>query len=234
MMRKRVVRIGNTDLRIRAIAGFARKLERDDSCDIPLQRENPDDRCRSHYRTLRNSSHPDIEGSSDHQPGQKRRDRGRVFQAAVPATPRWASAPRHGRRYRWVGWLRLRRGGLLAGRGLRPARRLRAARRWLGLRPARGLALAGGRFPGPAGRWFPRPGRGVEIEQQLERLRRMAETAGRDPRTISTSVFRAPPDKAALREYEVAGIDRAVLEIPDQSRDEILRLLDGYVPLLDS
>ena len=80
--------------------------------------------------------------------------------------------------------------------------------------------------------WFPRPGRGFEIKAQLERLHRMAEQAGRDPRTLSTSVFRAPADATALKEYEAAGIDRAVLEIPDLSRDEILRVLDEYVPLL--
>jgi probable F420-dependent oxidoreductase len=80
--------------------------------------------------------------------------------------------------------------------------------------------------------WFPRPGRGFEIREQLRRLREFADRAGRDPKTLSTSVFRAPADKAALREYEEAGIDRAVLEIPDGSRDDILRLLDDYVPLL--
>jgi alkanesulfonate monooxygenase SsuD/methylene tetrahydromethanopterin reductase-like flavin-dependent oxidoreductase (luciferase family) len=80
--------------------------------------------------------------------------------------------------------------------------------------------------------WFPRPGRGYEIREQLARLRRMAEEKGRDPNTLSTSVFRAPPDKAALREYEEAGIDRAVLEIPDESPDEILRVIDRYTPLL--
>jgi probable F420-dependent oxidoreductase len=80
--------------------------------------------------------------------------------------------------------------------------------------------------------WFPRPGRGFEIRAQLERLHQMADKAGRDRRTLSTSVFRAPADKAALAEYSEAGIDRAVLEIPDLSRDEILRVLDSYVPLL--
>jgi alkanesulfonate monooxygenase SsuD/methylene tetrahydromethanopterin reductase-like flavin-dependent oxidoreductase (luciferase family) len=80
--------------------------------------------------------------------------------------------------------------------------------------------------------WFPRPGRGYEIKEQLARLNRMAEEKGRDPKTLSTSVFRAPPDKGTLREYEEAGIDRAVLEIPDESRDEILRTLDRYQPLL--
>src|SRR5437773_11584865 len=63
--------------------------------------------------------------------------------------------------------------------------------------------------------WFPRPGRGYEIREQFARLRRMAEEKGRDPKTLSTSVFRAPTDKATLREYEAAGIERAVLEIPD-------------------
>src|ERR1700731_1930935 len=63
--------------------------------------------------------------------------------------------------------------------------------------------------------WFPRPGRGYEIREQLARLHRMAEEKGRDPKTLSTSVFRAPPDKATLREYDEAGIDRAGLEIPD-------------------
>ena len=80
--------------------------------------------------------------------------------------------------------------------------------------------------------WFPRAGRGYEIKEQLARLNRMAEEKGRDPKTLSTSVFRAPPDKGTLREYEEAGIDRAVLEIPDESRDEILRTLDRYQPLL--
>ena len=80
--------------------------------------------------------------------------------------------------------------------------------------------------------WFPRPGRGFEIRAQLERLHQMADKAGRDRRTLSTSVFRAPADRAALAEYGEAGIDRAVLEIPDGTRDEILRVLDSYVPLL--
>jgi probable F420-dependent oxidoreductase len=80
--------------------------------------------------------------------------------------------------------------------------------------------------------WFPRPGRGYEIREQLARLNRIAEEKGRDPKTLSTSVFRAPPDKATLREYAEAGIDRAVLEIPDESPGEILRVLDRYQPLL--
>lgn len=80
--------------------------------------------------------------------------------------------------------------------------------------------------------WFPRPARGWDIRHEVGRLHRVAESAGRDPKTLSVSVFRAPSDRAALQEYREAGVDRAVLEIPDQGRDDILRLLDAYVPLL--
>lgn len=80
--------------------------------------------------------------------------------------------------------------------------------------------------------WFPRPQRGWDVRREIGRLHRMAEEKGRDPKTLSISVFRAPADKAALDDYRAAGIDRAVLEIPDKSRDEILRTLDGYAPLL--
>jgi probable F420-dependent oxidoreductase len=80
--------------------------------------------------------------------------------------------------------------------------------------------------------WFPRPQRGWDIRHELGRLHRMAEEKRRDPKTLSVSVFRAPADKAALDDYRTAGVDRAVLEVPDRSRDEILRVLDGYAPLL--
>jgi hypothetical protein len=44
-------------------------------------------------------------------------------------------------------------------------------------------------------------------------------------------VFGAPADKAALAEYRDASIQRAVLGIPDVSRDEIMALLDKNAPL---
>jgi hypothetical protein len=60
----------------------------------------------------------------------------------------------------------------------------------------------------------------------------MADKHGRDFAELFISVFRAPPDPAALADYQAAGIQEAVLEIPDQSRDEILRVIDKYAPLL--
>src|SRR5437660_1709539 len=40
VMRKRMMRIGHTDLRISAIAGFTRELEGDDACDIALESQD--------------------------------------------------------------------------------------------------------------------------------------------------------------------------------------------------
>jgi len=79
--------------------------------------------------------------------------------------------------------------------------------------------------------WIPRPIGDFTPKGAVERLRRMAESKGRDPKSLMISVFRAPADQAALAGYREAGIDEALLEIPDQSRDEILQLLDRYQPL---
>jgi probable F420-dependent oxidoreductase len=79
--------------------------------------------------------------------------------------------------------------------------------------------------------WIPRPVGDFTPEGAVERLRRMAEAKGRDPKSLMISVFRAPADKAALDGYRAAGIDEALLEIPDLSRDEILQLLDRNAPL---
>jgi probable F420-dependent oxidoreductase len=78
--------------------------------------------------------------------------------------------------------------------------------------------------------WLPRP-RGFDPVQGIERLRRMASEKSRDPKTLTVTVFAAPPDKAVLESYRKAGIHGALLAIPDLNRDEILRQLDEWTPL---
>ena len=80
--------------------------------------------------------------------------------------------------------------------------------------------------------WFPRPGRGFEIREQLAPAQ--SDGRGKGPRPEDDLDLGVPrPDRqGGTDEYEEAGIDRAVLEIPDESRDEILRVLDRYAPLL--
>ena len=79
--------------------------------------------------------------------------------------------------------------------------------------------------------WFPRQSPHFAIEQGVERLKRAAEAARRDPASLSISVFRAPPEPAMLARYEKAGVKRALFEIPDLSRDEILSLIDQHAHL---
>ena len=79
--------------------------------------------------------------------------------------------------------------------------------------------------------WFPRPRAGFEPVQAVDRLRRMAAENGRDFRTLSITVFGAPAEAATLASYEKAGIQSALLAMPDLSRDEILRHLDKLAPL---
>ena len=80
--------------------------------------------------------------------------------------------------------------------------------------------------------WFPRP-RGFEPVQGVDRLRRMADSRKRDFATLTINVFGAPNDAKVLASYQKAGIQDALLAIPDLSRDEILRHLDTIAPLVE-
>ncbi len=79
--------------------------------------------------------------------------------------------------------------------------------------------------------WFPRPRGGFDVVKGVAHLRQMAEKAGRDPATITTIVFGSANDAKVLESYDKAGIQSALLAIPDESRDEILRYLDKIAPL---
>ena len=81
--------------------------------------------------------------------------------------------------------------------------------------------------------WFPRARAGVDaILAQTKDLRAHAERVGRDPKTISTSVFGGKADPAVFERYRAAGIDRVVLPLPSEGRDRVLPLLDQHAALL--
>ena len=79
---------------------------------------------------------------------------------------------------------------------------------------------------------MPRPSHGFDPTHGMARLHRVAEDAGRDPATLTVTVFRAPGDAKTLAQYEEAGIDGALLQLPDVPRDELLKQLDAYATLL--
>src|SRR5919204_157047 len=79
--------------------------------------------------------------------------------------------------------------------------------------------------------WFPRTRGGWEPKGAAARRRQAGLAGGRDPATLSITVFNAPADAAALAPYREAGIARVLFEVPDAGRDDVLRRLDRYGPL---
>lgn len=79
--------------------------------------------------------------------------------------------------------------------------------------------------------WFPRPRQGFTGALAVDRLKKMADSKGRDFRSLTITVFGAPADAAILAEYQKAGIQDALLAIPDLSRDEILTHIDKVAAL---
>jgi probable F420-dependent oxidoreductase len=80
--------------------------------------------------------------------------------------------------------------------------------------------------------WIPR-GSSFQPARDMARLRKAADVVGRNADELSVTVFRAPPEKAALAQYAEHGVERALLGVPPLPRDEVLALLDDYAKLLD-
>jgi probable F420-dependent oxidoreductase len=78
--------------------------------------------------------------------------------------------------------------------------------------------------------WFPRGRNEAAVTAGLETLRALATRAGRDPKSITVSVFGAASD--AIDRYREAGITRAILRLPSENRETVLPLLDRYAKLI--
>ena len=76
--------------------------------------------------------------------------------------------------------------------------------------------------------WLPRGALLPDPAEGMGRLRAAAADAGRDPATVSATVFGAPAEQAYLEACREAGIDRALLLLPSEGREEILPLVDRY------
>ena len=94
--------------------------------------------------------------------------------------------------------------------------------------------LLGGGGPGVLARvveygdgWMPIPGRGPLLER-IPELHELCERAGRPPLPVTVCV--APPED--LGRYREAGVVRCLLPLPSLPRDEVLRELDRFAPLV--
>jgi len=80
--------------------------------------------------------------------------------------------------------------------------------------------------------WMPLGVRGTVVIQQIEQLRQLAEEKGRDPKTISISVYSVPADPAVIDAFRAAHVERVIFGLPPAGRDRVLPLLDRYAKLI--
>jgi probable F420-dependent oxidoreductase len=76
--------------------------------------------------------------------------------------------------------------------------------------------------------WMPIGSRVQALVQDIEKLKRRAEAAGRDPQSVAISIFGGLADDEAVNGYREAGVERVAFGLPSAERDSILRRLDRY------
>ena len=80
--------------------------------------------------------------------------------------------------------------------------------------------------------WFPRGRGGFDPAEGMARLKRIADEAGRSMDTINVSLFGVEPNREALDRAAQAGVTRAILGLPSNDRDDVMRRLDRHAELL--
>ena len=80
--------------------------------------------------------------------------------------------------------------------------------------------------------WFPRGRGGFDPAEGMARLKRIADEAGRSMDTINVSLFGVEPSREALDRAAEAGVTRAILGLPSNDRDDVMRRLDRHAGLL--
>src|SRR5438874_2129933 len=94
--------------------------------------------------------------------------------------------------------------------------------------------ILGGAFPWAARRavrygdgWYPNASSG-NPEEYVPAFRKMAEEAGRDPKSLSLRLGGAPDDADKLKRFRDMGIDAVNLTLMSETREQILPLLDHW------
>jgi probable F420-dependent oxidoreductase len=80
--------------------------------------------------------------------------------------------------------------------------------------------------------WMPIPARIAELGAQIAELRRLAAEAGRDPKSISVTVFWGQPDRTAIDKYEQAGVERVIFLLPPAEADKVMPKVDQMAKLI--
>jgi len=80
--------------------------------------------------------------------------------------------------------------------------------------------------------WLPIGLRAGDLDAGIAALRRLATEKGRDPRTLSVSVYGAAMDPDALDRLRAVGVDRAIFLVPPASAEEVMPMLDRGAALV--
>jgi probable F420-dependent oxidoreductase len=84
--------------------------------------------------------------------------------------------------------------------------------------------------------WMPinrgRAEAGSGLIDKIGALRAQSKAAGRDPDTISISIFGARPDPETIGRLENAGVERVIFGLPPAPREQVESVLERYTALL--
>ncbi|HEY7268454.1 MAG TPA: LLM class F420-dependent oxidoreductase [Dehalococcoidia bacterium] len=84
--------------------------------------------------------------------------------------------------------------------------------------------------------WMPinrgRAESGSGLIEKIAALRAQSKAAGRDPDTISISIFGARPDGDTIGRLEEAGVERVILGLPPAPREAVEPILERYAALV--
>jgi alkanesulfonate monooxygenase SsuD/methylene tetrahydromethanopterin reductase-like flavin-dependent oxidoreductase (luciferase family) len=83
--------------------------------------------------------------------------------------------------------------------------------------------------------WMPigsRSSGGPSLQEKIATLKQRAEDAGRDPSSISVTIFGGRPDEDEINHLESIGVGRVVLSLPSEEADTVTPLIDDYAKLI--
>ena len=101
--------------------------------------------------------------------------------------------------------------------------------------------IVGGAFPYSARRairygdgWIPQARRNSyeEIAELIPEFRKMASSAGRDPKSIEMTVWFPKADAELMKRYEDLGVARVVFNAESEKADKVLPVIDGVASLM--
>jgi probable F420-dependent oxidoreductase len=79
--------------------------------------------------------------------------------------------------------------------------------------------------------WMPIARGGATPETKIPALRERLKQAGRDPLSVSVSIFGAKPERATLDGLEATGVERTIFLVPSAPAEKVLPMLDSYAAL---